>query len=52
MPPAPPPGFTGPWGWWRSEPPCTGRPSYREALLENWERARRGEPLRPIPPLE
>ena len=25
---------------------------HREALLENWERARRGEPLRPIPPLE
>lgn len=25
---------------------------HREGLLENWERARRGEPLRLIPPLE
>ncbi|WP_038043858.1 DUF4160 domain-containing protein [Thermus tengchongensis] len=25
---------------------------HREELLENWERARRGEPLKPIPPLE
>jgi hypothetical protein len=25
---------------------------YREGLWANWERARRGEPLVPIPPLE
>ncbi|BAW02927.1 PilA (plasmid) [Thermus thermophilus] len=35
----------GPSGWWWSGPPCTGK-------RDNWERARRGEPLRPIPPLE
>ena len=25
---------------------------HQEELLANWERARRGEPLKPIPPLE
>jgi len=25
---------------------------HQKELMENWERARRGEPLKPIPPLE